>query len=107
MRKTGQHVISTEYEVGSVKKRIINLMIGSFRSPIRCTSSLVLRRLQLLPLLIISFYAQAQLPTQQLRGTILDQVLQTPIEGATVTIAGLNKSVTTDAKGSFRFAGIP
>ncbi|MEO8403557.1 MAG: TonB-dependent receptor [Chitinophagaceae bacterium] len=50
--------------------------------------------------------AQAQ-STQQLRGTIIDQVLQQPLAGATVTIKEINKSVTTDEDGSFRFKDLP
>ncbi len=50
--------------------------------------------------------AQAQY-AQQFRGTVTDQVLQQPLAGATVTIASLNKSVTTDAEGVFRFANVP
>ncbi len=45
--------------------------------------------------------------TQQLRGTVTDQVLQKPLAGATVSIAALGKSVTTDEGGVFRFTAIP
>jgi hypothetical protein len=63
-------------------------------------------------LAIISLFAQTTTaqtknPVQQLRGIVLDQVLQMPIEGATVTITGLNKSLITDQKGNFRFSNIP
>lgn len=51
-------------------------------------------------LLFISARAQY---TQQLRGTITDQVLQTPLAGATVRISENNQSVTTDENGVFRF----
>ncbi len=51
--------------------------------------------------------AQADLPSQHLRGVILDQVLQTPVEGATITIITDQKSVLSDAKGIFRFTYIP
>ncbi|OLY94635.1 TonB-dependent receptor [Cnuella takakiae] len=49
---------------------------------------------------------QAQM-TQQVRGTITDVVLQTPVAGATVSIPALHRQVTTDAQGSFRFADVP
>jgi hypothetical protein len=40
---------------------------------------------------------------QQLRGTVVDQVLQKPLAGATVAIASINQSVITDDEGLFRF----
>jgi len=40
---------------------------------------------------------------QQLRGAIIDLVLQKPLPGATVTIASLNRSTVTDEEGLFRF----
>ncbi len=60
----------------------------------------------LLSLLVKVNAAQAQY-TQQLRGTVTDQVIQQPLPGATVTITGLGKSVITDREGNFRFSGIP
>jgi hypothetical protein len=45
--------------------------------------------------------------TQQIRGTITDQILQKPLAGATVSIEALGKSATTDDAGTFRFTGIP
>ena len=50
--------------------------------------------------------AQAQY-SKQFRGTVTDQVLQQPLEGATVTINPLGRSVVTDAAGVFRFSNIP
>jgi len=50
--------------------------------------------------------AKAQF-TQQLRGTVTDQVLQKPLAGATVNIDALGKVTTTDGEGNFRFADIP
>jgi Carboxypeptidase regulatory-like domain len=44
--------------------------------------------------------------TQQLRGTVMDQVLQKPLANATVTIKETGKSVVTDEEGIFRFAAI-
>src|SRR4029079_4865550 len=55
---------------------------------------------------LLTFLLHAQY-TQQLRGTVVDRVLQHPLAGATVTITGLNKSVVTDADGLFRFRDIP
>src|SRR5215470_18989970 len=44
---------------------------------------------------------------QQLRGTIMDLVLQKPLPGATVTIESLNRSTVTDEQGLFRFKDMP
>ncbi len=57
---------------------------------------------------IVSFLftaANAQY-TQQLRGTVMDQVLQKPLANATVAIKEIGKSVTTDEEGVFRFKDI-
>lgn len=40
--------------------------------------------------------------TQNIRGTIIDQLLQTPIAGATVIITGTDKKVVADSSGNFR-----
>ena len=56
-----------------------------------------------LSLLFVGALAQY---SQQLRGTVTDQVLQQPLAGATVTIPALNKSTVTDAEGNFRFTNI-
>jgi hypothetical protein len=45
--------------------------------------------------------AMAQL-TQNIRGTVVDQLLQTPIAGATVIITGTDKKVVADSMGNFR-----
>lgn len=55
---------------------------------------------------LLTFFLQAQY-TQQLRGTVVDRVLQQPLAGATVTITGINKSVVTGADGLFRFRDVP
>ena len=57
--------------------------------------------------LFFSLSTKAQLPTQQLRVIVIDQVLQTPVQGATLTIPSLNKSVLTNAEGEFRFGSLP
>lgn len=59
-----------------------------------------------LSLLIKVNALQAQY-TQQVRGTVTDQVIQQPLAGATVTITSLGKSVITDATGNFRFTAVP
>ncbi len=59
--------------------------------------------------LIFSFLAasaNAQY-TQQLRGTVTDQVLQKPLSFATVTVTEINKTVTADADGVFHFGALP
>ena len=61
-------------------------------------------------LLLLSFTANAQQTTvftQIIRGTVVDNILQTPIADATVTLQGSGKSVSTDANGNFRFSGVP
>ena len=57
--------------------------------------------------LSFAFTAIMAQQTQQLRGTITDQVLHQPLQGATVTIQSIGKSVTTDEEGVFRFNGLP
>lgn len=44
---------------------------------------------------------------QQLRGTVMDVILQQPLAGATVTITSLNYSTITDENGLFRFKDMP
>lgn len=44
--------------------------------------------------------------TQQLRGSVTDQVLQQPLQGATVSLHGTGITVLTDAEGVFRFRNI-
>jgi hypothetical protein len=60
----------------------------------------------LITLSFFCFALQAQY-TQQLRGTVVDQVLQKPMGGATVTIPSVNQSVITDDEGVFRFKNLP
>src|SRR4051812_48876547 len=50
--------------------------------------------------------AQAQYK-QQLRGTVMDMILQKPLPGATVTITSLNYTTVTDEEGMFRFKDMP
>lgn len=56
--------------------------------------------------LFFSGIAHAQY-TQQLRGVVVENVLQKPLAGATVHISGAGKTVRTDEEGVFRFAGLP
>jgi hypothetical protein len=59
--------------------------------------------------IILSFPAvavQAQY-TQQLRGSVIDIVLQKPLAAATVSIKSSGRSVVTDEEGVFRFIDLP
>ena len=44
---------------------------------------------------------------QQLRGTVVDIVLQRPLPGATVSIPSLNYTPVTNEDGMFRFKDMP
>ena len=57
-------------------------------------------------LLFFAIVSNAQL-TQQLRGSIIDQVIQKPLSGATVSIPSLGLSTVSDEQGLFRFQSIP
>jgi len=59
--------------------------------------------------IILSVFAsitQAQY-TQQLRGIVVDIVLQKPLPGATVSIKSLDRSVIANEEGVFRFRDLP
>jgi hypothetical protein len=56
--------------------------------------------------LLIGLLSQAQYK-QQLRGTVMDIVLQKSLPGATVSIPSLNYSTVTDEEGMFRFKEMP
>jgi hypothetical protein len=60
----------------------------------------------LLLAMLIALNAHAQL-TQTIRGTVRDEVLQKPIEGASVMITGTKYGTITDAAGNFRLNNIP
>jgi hypothetical protein len=45
--------------------------------------------------------------TQQMRGTVVDLILQQPLSGATVTIPSIGLSAITDEHGIFRFQRVP
>jgi hypothetical protein len=64
--------------------------------------------LALLLALFLPFCSPAQVFTQTVRGTVIDQSLQTPIPGATVILLNTSpvRGVLTDADGSFRLPGV-
>ena len=51
-------------------------------------------------------YSNAQF-TQRIRGTVVDQVLQKPVAGASVSLPSINKTVLTDTLGNFRISDVP
>lgn len=60
----------------------------------------------LIMLFILSLPLFAQ-RTQTLRGQVTDQLLNTPLAGATVELLSQKVTVLTDAEGNFRFSKIP
>ncbi len=60
-------------------------------------------------LLLMSYTTFAQLPTQTIRGRVIDQESQTPVIGANVVITSLEpiKGNSTDEKGEFRLDNVP
>ena len=60
----------------------------------------------IISMLVGSLHSNAQF-TQRLRGTVLDQILQKPVAGASVSLTSINKTVITDTLGNFRFADVP
>jgi hypothetical protein len=64
------------------------------------------KSLSFLILLLTTAIANAQM-TQQLRGAVVDGVLQKPLAGATVTLTSQNRSTVTDSNGNFKFTNIP
>jgi len=56
--------------------------------------------------LFFGLTSQAQYK-QQLRGTVMDIVLQKPLAGATLNIPSLNYSTVTNDEGVFRFKEMP
>ena len=57
-------------------------------------------------LLCFSIISYSQL-TQTIRGKVIDHLLQKPLAGATVSIAGFTKSTITEPDGSFRIHNVP
>ncbi|MBL0136248.1 MAG: TonB-dependent receptor [Chitinophagaceae bacterium] len=66
-----------------------------------------LPRLVLINFLLTLFLNADAQYIQQLRGTVVDQVLQQPLAGATVSIPILGKQSISDTNGVFRFQQIP
>ena len=62
----------------------------------------------LLTALFLPFFSVAQSFTQTVRGTVIDQSLQTPIPGATVMLLNASpvQGTLTDIDGSFRLSGV-
>ena len=62
---------------------------------------------------VIFFFAlnpiQAQTPTQTIRGKVIDQITETPMIGATITVLGTDPlmGATTDMGGDFKITGVP
>ena len=56
--------------------------------------------------MISALNANAQF-TQRIRGTLVDQVLQKPVAGATVSLPLHGKTTQTDSSGNFRFSDVP
>ena len=67
------------------------------------------QRLILTVFYLISLSAHAQPLTQTIRGTVVDQSLQTLVPGATVVVIGAAplKGTTTDANGQFQILQVP
>lgn len=59
-----------------------------------------------LALLLTHGITYAQL-TQTIRGKVVDQLLQKPLAGATVSMDGINKKTITQEDGSFRITDVP
>ena len=62
--------------------------------------------LWMIGLLMVTINANAQF-TQRIRGTLVDQVLQKPVAGATVSLPLIGKTVQSDSSGNFRFSDVP
>jgi len=56
--------------------------------------------------LLIHVISHAQF-TQTIRGKVVDQLLQKPLAGATISIEGLQKKTSTQVDGSFRMTDVP
>ena len=57
-------------------------------------------------IVLLNLHGYSQL-SQTIRGKVVDQLLQKPLAGATVTLEGGNKTTITQADGGFRFSEIP
>lgn len=70
------------------------------------TKKMIMKTKFIIALSFLCMTARAQYK-QQLRGTVMDMILQKPLPGATVTIASLNYTTVTDEEGLFRFKDMP
>jgi hypothetical protein len=88
-------------------EKVVNLTSIGSAARFRCMFAPVIGAAFLMVFLSTNIFAQNQTPVQQVRGTVVEQVLQTPLAGATVSLPELNKTVITDSKGVFRFSAVP
>ncbi|MBP6411189.1 MAG: TonB-dependent receptor [Pseudarcicella sp.] len=58
-------------------------------------------------LLRLSINLQAQSLTQTIKGTVVDHVSKTPLEGATISLEQNNKGAITDKSGFFKITNVP
>jgi hypothetical protein len=61
----------------------------------------------LITFFLFSLVALAQKNTQNIRGVVTDKLSQTPLTGASLEIAAMQKSTTTDSLGRFTISNIP
>jgi hypothetical protein len=78
----------------------INTFITPFMQKFLCFSLLFLT---------LYFNSSAQVPSQTIRGTVVDEISKIPIPGVTVIISSLDpvQGAATDINGEFRFSNIP
>lgn len=81
------------------------MAIRQQKRPLFSLSLLTITLLLMTTLLLLGPASQAQY-TQTVRGAVVDQLLQKPLEGATVSIPALGLSTITKTDGSFRLAGV-
>ena len=67
------------------------------------------RKLNLIMMMLLSglWLQLGAQPTQTLRGQVFDQLIQSPLAGATVELLSTGQTVVTDAQGFYRFTRIP
>ncbi|WP_232073898.1 carboxypeptidase-like regulatory domain-containing protein [Spirosoma aureum] len=67
------------------------------------------RKLLFIGLCLTSYSLSAQTFTQTIRGTVMDQSLQTPLPGATVVVLNTSplQGTSTDQSGQFQLTKIP
>ena len=81
-------------------------MLLIHKTIINDTKKMIMKTKFIIALSLLCMTMQAQYK-QQLRGTVMDMVLQKPLPGATVTIPSLNYTTVTDEEGVFRFKDMP